>query len=108
MNVPYPDLTDPEQNLRLSGFHLNELIEQLDDKPLFALSAYNAGIGRARRWINIYDDYSDLLKHESIHFHETRHYVRKIMVSHIQYARIYQNTPARRVITQYFTDLAPL
>ena len=108
MNVPYPDLTDPEQNLQLSGFHLRELIEKLNDKPLFALAAYNAGIGRARKWLVIHNDYSDLLKHESIHFYETRHYIRKIMVTHIQYARIYENRIPKHIIKKYFTDLAPL
>ena len=108
MNVPYPDLTDPEQNLQLSGFHLSELIEKLNNKPLFALAAYNAGIGRARKWLVIHNDYSDMLKHESIHFHETRHYIRKIMVTHIQYARIYENRTPKHIIKKYFTDLAPL
>ena len=108
MNVPYPDLTDPEQNLRLSGFHLSELIAKLNNKPLFALAAYNAGIGRARKWLLIHDDYSDMLKHESIHFHETRHYIRKIMVTHIQYARIYENRIPEHIVKKYFTDLAPL
>lgn len=108
MNLPAPDLTDPEQNLVLSGFHLRDLIDDLDDKQLFALAGYNAGIGRARRWLSVHDDYSDLLKHEAIHLTETRHYIRKIMVTNIRYARIYQSTPAAVIIKQYFTDLKRL
>lgn len=105
MNLSDPDLTDPEQNLALSGFHLRELIDQLGNKQIFALAGYNAGINRARRWLRANDDYSDVLKHEGIPFTETRHYIRKIMVTNIQYARLYQGRPYTAVVKEYFTDL---
>lgn len=108
INLKNVDLTDPEQNLTLSGFHLRDLINALDNKQLFALAGYNAGLGRARRWLRIYDDYSDLLKHEAIQFTETRHYIRKILVTNIQYARLYENLPAATVIREHFTDLGRL
>lgn len=105
LNLPHPDLTDPETNLTLSGFHLRELITKLNDKQLFALAGYNAGISRARQWLRIHEDYSDVLKHEGIAFTETRHYIRKIMVTNIQYAQLYQGRPYETVIKEYFTDL---
>ena len=108
MNIAYPDLTDPESNLMMSSFHLRELLDAVEEQPVFALAGYNAGVSRAKRWQRLNTRYSTLLIHESIPFRETRNYIRKIMVSHIRYAQLYGSESAASVIVQYFPDLQRL
>lgn len=81
----YESLTyDPEYNMRLGRYHLQEVIDESDGSYILALAAYNAGGHRSRRWIEDYGDPRtseidpiDWL--ESIPFSETRNYVQRVM-----------------------------
>ena len=81
----YESLTyDPEYNMRLGRYHLQEVIDEFDGSYILALAAYNAGGHRSRRWIADYGDPRtgeidpiDWL--ESIPFSETRNYVQRVM-----------------------------
>ena len=81
----YESLTyDPEYNMRLGRYHLQEVIDEFDGSYVLALAAYNAGGHRSRRWIEDYGDPRtseidpiDWL--ESIPFSETRNYVQRVM-----------------------------
>jgi len=81
----YESLTyDPEYNMRLGRYHLQEVIDEFDGSYILALAAYNAGGHRSRRWIEDYGDPRtseidpiDWL--ESIPFSETRNYVQRVM-----------------------------
>jgi peptidoglycan lytic transglycosylase len=81
----YEALTyDPEYNMRLGRYHLQEVIDEFDGSYILALAAYNAGGHRSRRWIEDYGDPRtseidpiDWL--ESIPFSETRNYVQRVM-----------------------------
>ena len=105
MNIPTPDLTNPELNLKLSSFHLRELLDALDNRQIFALAAYNAGRSRAQRWKDRHPRHSFLLTHEAIPFRETRNYVRKIMVSNIRYEQLHGAQSEHAVIRSFFPDL---
>ena len=81
----YEALTyDPEYNMRLGRYHLQEVIDEFDGSYILALAAYNAGGHRSRRWI---EDYGDPRTNEvdpidwleSIPFSETRNYVQRVM-----------------------------
>ena len=80
------DLDDPSENLRLGAFYLNYLNEQLPESAVIQIAAYNAGLGRGRRWIAEFGDLPPLLQIEALPFIETRWYVRRVTVS----AAIYQ------------------
>jgi soluble lytic murein transglycosylase len=77
------DLWKPNTSIRLGGEHLSDHLQffkkQEDVRRLgLALSAYNAGLGRARRWSERLpsDDVDSFV--ESIPFLETRNYVKLV------------------------------
>lgn len=43
-------VNDPETNLLLGTTYMRLVLESLDNHPVLASAAYNAGPGRARRW----------------------------------------------------------
>jgi soluble lytic murein transglycosylase len=67
-----------ETNLNLGTWYLKHVLETLDNHPVLASAAYNAGPGRARAWRA--DEPMDAAVYaESIPFNETRDYVKKVM-----------------------------
>jgi soluble lytic murein transglycosylase len=79
------DLDNPEENLGLGAFYLDYLGEHLE-APVIRVAAYNAGLGRGRRWTEEFGDLPAVLQIESLPFVETRWYLRRIAVS----AAVYQ------------------
>ncbi|MCG8480600.1 MAG: lytic transglycosylase domain-containing protein [Spirochaetales bacterium] len=77
---PEADIRNPSDNLRMGAFYLNYLEEQVGDLVL-RLGAYNAGLGRGRRWRDQFGDLPPILQVEAIPFIATRWYVRRIAVS---------------------------
>ncbi len=82
---------DPEYNLKIGAFHLQELLEEFDGSYILSAAAYNAGRSRAHKWIEEYGDPRlavdpvDWL--ESIPFSETRNYVQRVLEN----IQIYRN-----------------
>jgi soluble lytic murein transglycosylase len=79
-------LDDPAFNVRVGSAYLDGLVSDFDGSYVLALASYNAGPGRARRWIREYGDPRDPKIDvvdwiESIPFTETRGYVQKVMES---------------------------
>ena len=74
---PYPDLVDPEHNVRYGTAYLRRLLDNLEH-PELALAGYNAGGTRARRWWEGLTERDLPLFVESIPFDETRHYVKSV------------------------------
>ena len=109
MGIDAPDLTDPEDNLEIGGFYFNDLLRAFREEPALALSAYNAGITRVRRWRREYPDFSSLLLIEAMPFRETRQYVRSIMVAAMRYTHIYEeDSDIRSVISLFFPTMRAL
>lgn len=54
------DLKDPEVNLRIGSVYLSRLIRAFKGHVPLALAAYNAGIGRIRRWQSSRKDLAEL------------------------------------------------
>jgi soluble lytic murein transglycosylase len=81
-------LEDPRINLELGATFLASLMREYGD-PRLALAAYNAGPKRVRQWWQTRRT-SDLEAFvEQIPFDETRHYVKRVMLSWDEYRRIY-------------------
>ena len=85
-------LSDPEYNLRLGRFYLAGLIEKYGGSYILALAAYNAGPGRANRWMKDFGDprtpeVDPVDWIESIPFNETRNYVQRILESLVVYRK---------------------
>ena len=72
------DLLKAETNIALGTGYLNKVKRQLGDSIVLATAAYNAGPHRVKRWLPEIATDADIWV-ESIPFHETRGYVRRVM-----------------------------
>ena len=84
---------DPEINLRLGTAYMRMVMESLDEHPVLASAAYNAGPGRARRW-KAEVPLEGAIYAETIPFDETRDYVKKVMSNTLYYALLFNGKSA--------------
>lgn len=85
-------VTTLDTNIVLGTNYLRMVMEDLDDHPVLASAAYNAGPGRARRW-RAERPLEGAIYAETIPFDETRDYVKKVMSNAIYYAALFENQP---------------
>jgi len=78
-------VTDLDINISLGTYYLKHVLETLDNHPVLASAAYNAGPGRARAW-RTEESMDAAVYAESIPFNETRDYVKKVMANATYYA----------------------
>lgn len=82
-------LYNPELNIQLGTKYFSNLMNEYNNNYLLALTAYNAGIGNVKKWIEagtIKADGSDI---ENIPYKETNNYVRKIVRDYQIYIELY-------------------
>lgn len=79
------EMQDPAKNIQFGAFYLKHVQTSLDDSPVLATAAYNAGPGRAQRWRDT-GPMEAAVYIESIPFTETRDYVKKVMSNAMYYA----------------------
>jgi soluble lytic murein transglycosylase len=108
MRLSDPDLTDPDTNLSIGGYYLSYLLERFDGELLPALAAYNGGQGRVRRWVRENGALSGPLFHEAMPIRETRHYIRKVLVSAAYYGEIYDGRSIAETVRLFYPDLTPI
>jgi soluble lytic murein transglycosylase len=82
-----------DTNLKLGTYYMKNMLSSLDDSPVLASAAYNAGPGRARRW-RADSPLEGAIYTETIPFDETRDYVKKVMSNTVYYAQQF-GTPSR-------------
>ncbi|WP_291318702.1 transglycosylase SLT domain-containing protein [Desulfonatronospira sp.] len=85
MNNPYR-LTDPATSVRYGVFYLNLRLQELQQNPVLATAAYNAGVHRVKRWLPKSNKMPADIWVENIPFNETRDYVERVNT----YTTIYQ------------------
>lgn len=88
--VKKSSLYQPELNIQLGTKYFSNLMKEYNNNYLLALTAYNAGIGNVKKWIEqgiIQPDGSDI---ENIPFKETNNYVRKIIRDYKIYQELYK------------------
>lgn len=94
LDIPFAEkssLYDPDLNIRLGTKYFSDLLKEYKQNTLMALTAYNAGKGNLKRWIDqgtIKEDGSDI---ENIPYKETNNYVRKIVRDYKIYQELYQD-----------------
>ncbi|MDP2265060.1 MAG: transglycosylase SLT domain-containing protein, partial [Thiobacillus sp.] len=79
------EMRDPAKNIQFGAYYLKHVQTTLDDSPVLATAAYNAGPSRAQRWRDSAPMESAVYI-ESIPFSETRDYVKKVMSNAMYYA----------------------
>ena len=78
------NVNQPRVNVTLGTFYLRHVLGGLDSSPVLAAAAYNAGPGRARRWL-AETPLEGAIYIETIPFEETRDYVKKVMANTVYY-----------------------
>ena len=79
-------------NVTLGTNYLRMVLASLDNHPVLASAAYNAGPGRARRW-RAEEPLEGAIYVETIPFNETRDYVKKVMSNALYYAALFGEKP---------------
>lgn len=88
--VAKSSLYNPDLNIRLGTKYFSDLLKEYNQNTLLALTAYNAGKGTLKRWMEqgtIKEDGSDI---ENIPYKETNNYVRKIARDYKIYQELYK------------------
>ncbi|HEY6094492.1 MAG TPA: transglycosylase SLT domain-containing protein [Gallionellaceae bacterium] len=75
-------------NLKLGTYYMKNVLATLDNNPVLASAAYNAGPARARQW-QADKPLEGAIYVESIPFDETRDYVKKVMSNTVYYAKLF-------------------
>lgn len=86
-------VNDTSTNLLLGTSYMRMVMEDLDNHPVLASAAYNAGPGRARRW-RAEKPLEGAIYAETIPFSETRDYVKKVMSNTAYYSVLFNGQPA--------------
>ena len=92
------DLHNPDTNVMLGTTYMRLVLESLDNHPVLASAAYNAGPGRARKWRDV-KPLEGAIYAETIPFSETRDYVKKVMSNAVFYQTVMTgNSPSLKVM----------
>jgi len=85
-------VNDTEINVLLGTSYMRLVMENLDNHPVLASAAYNAGPGRAKRW-RAERPLEGAIYAETIPFSETRDYVKKVMSNAVYYSTLFNGKP---------------
>lgn len=83
---------DMDVNVTLGTHYLKMVLDGLDNHPVLASAAYNAGPGRARKWRGE-RALEGAIYAETIPFAETRDYVKKVMNNALYYSALFDGKP---------------
>ena len=85
-------VTEMDTNLTLGTNYMKMVLSSLDNHPVLASAAYNAGPGRARKW-RAEGPLEGAIYAETIPFAETRDYVKKVMSNAVYYNTLFSGRP---------------
>jgi soluble lytic murein transglycosylase len=85
-------VTEMDTNVTLGTSYLKMVLEALDNQPVLASAAYNAGPNRARKWRGG-QALEGAIYAETIPFGETRDYVKKVMSNAVYYSALFEDKP---------------
>lgn len=85
-------VNDMDMNVTLGTNYLKMVLDDLDNSPVLASAAYNAGPSRARRW-RAAGPLEGAIYAETIPFGETRDYVKKVMSNAVYYSALFDGQP---------------
>lgn len=82
-------LSDPELNIFMGCWYLDNLRKEFKDDYILILSAYNAGRGNVNKWLKSDEFSRDGTSLDYIPFRETELYIKKIGVNYNIYRYLY-------------------
>jgi soluble lytic murein transglycosylase len=85
-------VTEMDTNVTLGTNYMKMVLDSLDNHPVLASAAYNAGPGRARKW-RAEHPLEGAIYAETIPFSETRDYVKKVMSNAVYYNTLFSGRP---------------
>lgn len=85
----FEQLYDPSVNIRLGSAYMANLGSQAQGHPALIMAGYNAGFGVVSRWIEESGELPLDLFVEDIPFGQTRHYVKRVLMSYWIYSYLY-------------------
>ena len=85
-------VAEMDTNVTLGTNYMKMVLNSLDNHPVLASAAYNAGPGRARRW-RAERPLEGAIYAETIPFTETRDYVKKVMSNAVYYNTLFSGRP---------------
>lgn len=88
----HKQVNDTETNVLLGTSYMRLVMENLDNHPVLASAAYNAGPGRAKKW-RADRPLEGAIYAETIPFNETRDYVKKVMSNSVYYSTQFTGKP---------------
>lgn len=84
-------LYEPETNIKLGCWYLDNLKTQFDNELPVAIAAYNGGSGNVTKWLNDERYSEDNTTLKEIPFEETKNYVEKVFKTYETYKQIYKS-----------------
>ena len=83
------DIFNPESNIKAGSVYYSNLRQTFGGKDLYAVSAYNGGMGSVKTWFSklIYNDTDEFV--EQIPYPETKNYIKKVFRTYWMYGNIY-------------------
>lgn len=84
-------LENPQINVRMGCWYLSELEYEFNNNWVLMLTAYNAGRGTTKSWMEKYNWHSDFSDVEKIPYLDTREYVKKVLKDRDSYYNFYKN-----------------
>lgn len=88
-NFTKDDLYNPEINIKMGTWYLNDLYKEFRDWDL-VISAYNAGRGNVNKWLDDTEYSKDGISVQKIPFKETKVYVDKVNFYYKVYRKLYK------------------
>ena len=87
-NLP-SNLNTETANITAGSLYYESLKKVLGNKDLYAISAYNGGIGSVTNWFSklVYNDTDEFV--EQIPYPETKNYVKKVLRTYWMYGNVY-------------------
>jgi soluble lytic murein transglycosylase len=82
-------LKEPDFNISMGCWYLNNLKTEFDGNMDLATAAYNGGIGNVKKWLQQYENSKDGKSLYYIPFKETDQYVKKVKVNYEIYKFLY-------------------
>jgi soluble lytic murein transglycosylase len=79
------DLYQPEVNIKLGAGYLGKVYRQLQESPVLATAAYNAGPHRVLSWLPEQSQATDIWI-ETVPFKETREYLKRVFAYTVIYS----------------------